>query len=458
MMTLTDIPVHEWQGCYDETWKGLIVDDAFAHPAKFAPGLIRRIIQHGLARGYWQRGDLIADPFGGIAGGGVMAAYFGINWLGVELEPRFVELGNRNLALHAPKWQAFGEVSLVKLVQGDSRKFAEVVAREVRGVVTSPPYANMLEAGGADTPHPDGCVRRGCGIKDRYGKMDGQISKLPEGSVDAAITSPPYAETPLTGERNFKSRFQPDANKAADNSREGYGATEGQIGKLKDGTVAGAITSPPYNLPFSQEHPGRAGGERGITPSEGGAFVQYGVAAGQIEGLPNGTVAGAITSPPFGEQQTGGGIAKANGKNGNVRTGQNCGYRNQAHSVGNIADESPETYWQAMAQVYRQCLIALRPGGYAAIVVKDYVKDKARVPLCDQTLQLLTAVGFQPVERIRAMLVKTTTRDGLFGTETKTTERKSFFRRLAEKKGSPRIDWEEVLVVRKPVELTRSHP
>lgn len=30
------------------------------------------------------------------------------------------------------------------------------------------------------------------------------------------------------------------------------------------------------------------------------------------------------------------------------------------------------------------------------------------------------------------------------------TERKSFFRRLAEKKGSPRIDHETVLVMRKP--------
>jgi hypothetical protein len=35
------------------------------------------------------------------------------------------------------------------------------------------------------------------------------------------------------------------------------------------------------------------------------------------------------------------------------------------------------------------------------------------------------------------------------GRATKTKERKSFFRRLAEKKGSPRIDWEEVLFVHK---------
>ena len=39
----------------------------------------------------------------------------------------------------------------------------------------------------------------------------------------------------------------------------------------------------------------------------------------------------------------------------------------------------------------------------------------------------------------------------IFGGATpRRTERKSFFRRLAEKKGSPRIDWEDVIIMRKP--------
>jgi len=32
-----------WTGCYNDSWNGVIVADAFAHPAKFARGLIRRI-------------------------------------------------------------------------------------------------------------------------------------------------------------------------------------------------------------------------------------------------------------------------------------------------------------------------------------------------------------------------------------------------------------------------------
>jgi hypothetical protein len=52
------------------------------------------------------------------------------------------------------------------------------------------------------------------------------------------------------------------------------------------------------------------------------------------------------------------------------------------------------------------------------------------------------------VEWIRASLVKEWTEQCLFsGKTTKQKSRKSFFRRLAEKKGSPRIDAEDVLVM-----------
>jgi hypothetical protein len=49
------------------------------------------------------------------------------------------------------------------------------------------------------------------------------------------------------------------------------------------------------------------------------------------------------------------------------------------------------------------------------------------------------------------MLVEETTHAQLFGADhVMRKERKSFFRRLAEKKGSPRIDYEEVLICRRP--------
>lgn len=91
-----------------------------------------------------------------------------------------------------------------------------------------------------------------------------------------------------------------------------------------------------------------------------------------------------------------------------------------------------------------------------AIVVKDFVKDRKRQRLCDDTLKLLKHIGFKPLERARAMLVQEWVAPDLFtGTSITRKTRKSFFRRHLEKDLKPksprRIDWEEVLFVRKPI-------
>ena len=158
-----------------------------------------------------------------------------------------------------------------------------------------------------------------------------------------------------------------------------------------------------------------------------------------------------VSSPPFAGEQRGGGIAANNGIDGNVRTGVNCGYQNQASSDGNLAKEEGETFWQASAQILAQCYAILKPGGIAVFVTKDFVRKGQRVTFSEDWLKLCTHTGFEPVEWIKASLVKQDRHPGLFGEEVvKQTERKSFFRRLAEKKGSPRIDHEDLLIVRKP--------
>lgn len=193
----------DWHNCYDDGWKGMIVPEAFAHPAKFAYGLIARIVRHGLDCGYWKPGDVIGDPFGGVALGGILCGYHGLNWVGVELEPRFVELGNRNLAMHGPRWLAMEQTNRVTLLQGDSRRFAELVG-SVAGCVTSPPYAATNNQGGDQATHPGMKWKHGersdRGKVDRsnfngtdYGTTPGQIGALPSGQLDAVISSPPFA-------------------------------------------------------------------------------------------------------------------------------------------------------------------------------------------------------------------------------------------------------------------------
>ena len=400
---LTQTPLLIWHNCYDRRWRDLMTPDALVHPAKFSAGLIDRIYTHGLAEGWWMRGDIIGDPFGGVAGGGIYAGYHGLNWIGVELEENFVGLGNANLSLHGPKWMALGGASRVALLQGDSRRFAEIVAADA--ILTSPPYADGLGHGGGRPIHQPGQPGSVTlqGQKDGYGASAGQIGGLSAGRLDAVLTSPPYAETRMDGG-------------GLNLSNEHGGGSFGTYDK-------GATDV--YRTQRSQQNIGNLG-------------------AGSIDGV--------ITSPPFGDEQPCASQRRAKADYHGFTRGDGAKRDQIQRSAGNIAAlGASETYWQAMHQVYHQCLLSLRPGGVMAVVVKDFVKSKTRVLLCDQTSRLLAHLGFEPICRIHAMLVKEHRTAGLFHEHVERTERKSFFRRLAEKKGSPRIDYEEVLVVRKAV-------
>lgn len=397
-----------WHDCYDESWKGIIVPEAFAHPAKFSKALIERIIDHGLKKDYWRVGSIIGDPFGGVGLGGIACAYRGLSWIGCELEPRFVALAEQNFALHKWKLEHIGKPQ-PRIIQGDSRKFAEnLESGAIEGVISSPPYATIASgAGGLNTkPAKDGQQggrNPNAASQDtdqRYGESEGQIARLKEGSIDSCITSPPFSAPnmqPCIGQGVRKDLVA--TGKSPENN---YGTTEGQITTLKPGVVDSIVTSPPYE----------------------------------------GTHVGAEDNP----------YANTGGKSmGEARNGHLVKSGNYAGSTSQIGNYKGETYWQAMALVYASCYTSMKPGGIFACVVKNYVARKQIVPLCDDTLLLLQHVGFVPLERIHAMLVKETLVNGFNGEVfTDRKERKSFFRRLAEKKGSPRIDFEEVLFVRKP--------
>lgn len=400
MTAAPEIKIREWHGCYDGRWMGILTDPSMAHPAKFAPNLIRRIFAHGLERGYWRKGDIIGDCFGGIAGGGVMAGFAGLSWVGVELEQKFCELGRTNIGINRKFWDA--DVT-VDLLQGDSRNFA-ALAGQSEGMVTSPPYADSVHDGnGIDqtklTGNPAGPnSQAGAG---GYGNTDGNIGNLKEGKVGAVVTSPPYGETlDGGGPDTHTDRMQGSVMLGM---KEGYGKTPGQIGKM--GRLDGIATSPPFQNSIHRE------GEWGnsLDPQK--------------------------NSHPQNRSE--------------AYVARNKATENYGESEGQIGITTNETYWQAMALVYEQCRLALKPGGYLAVVIKSFVKGGKIVDLPAQTLALLVSLGFEPVEIVHAMLTKTTKRAGLFGVEQKTVARKSFFRRLAESKGSPPIDFEVVLFVRK---------
>jgi hypothetical protein len=460
----------EWSGCYDDNWNGFIVPTAFAHPAKFARGLVTRIYRHMLEQGWIKPGDVCFDPFGGIGTGGIVAASLGLQWVGCELEERFYNLALENFALHRRTWEAMGD-PLPVILHGDSRNAAALV--RAHGVVSSPPFLDARNGTTASTSSNGGpCTDRIASVAngDLLGDTPGQLGGMPTGDLDAAISSPPYAETATNGSRENRAanldKAGIDSKAWLGNARctqgrsEGYGAAPGQLGAMKEGAIDSVLSSPPYSESLRKGEPtdpvkSHANQARDIMAGKGIAS-HYGETPGQLGNLKEGDVDAAVSSPPFEDSEA---IApRANGlmekvakKHGNNKARQeSCDMQDYGRSAGQLGNDTGETFWAAARQIVEQTYLLLKPGGIAAWVCKDYVKAGKRVPFCDNWARLCEACGFEVIQRVRAMLVKEETHAGLFGAVTKKTERKSFFRRLHERKpGAVRIDWEEVLFMRK---------
>jgi hypothetical protein len=247
-----------WHGCYSDNWNGVIVAEAFAHPAKFARGLIRRIYEHMRDSGYITPGDRVIDPFGGIGAGAVDAMSMGLHWYGCELEPRFVALGQRNI----DKWQRD-----LAMLNGDACGTARIcyraiaaysgsrcsvwgwarrlVARRMRRHGSrrrqwqSPTHGNRWR-----------CRPTASRIQDRAyspGRhKEPPPANLPPcraGDYGAAVSSPPYADNAATWVEGPGARHDPihhngdNAFKAS--SDNGYGSTPGNVGNMRDGGFEG---------------------------------------------------------------------------------------------------------------------------------------------------------------------------------------------------------------------------
>jgi hypothetical protein len=367
-------------------------------------------------------------------------------------------------------------------------------------VLSSPPFLNREDGGKPiDGWNPHAASAKNC---------------MRQGHVDVSVGSPPYAETPVTDQGNFESKKCPkskkaktvkkgysdvdvavgsppyagegavlgnhngiDYSKAKDGSKNktpareasglNYGQTPGQLGSMN-----GVISSPPY-----AEGLGHGGINNPLAEEKGiPAALRnngYGGDKSNIANLKEGDVDSLVSSPPW-EKNAEGALRKekfkdpeafaaamiANDGQGNrhaaskkarlAQINRDAGkvYGQTEGQVGNVTGE---TFWKAAKTILEQVFQLLRAGGHAAWIVKDYVKSGKRVPFCDNWARLCESVGFQVVQRARCHLVKETTHAGLFGDVTKRTERKSFFRRLHERKpGAVRIDWEEVVFVVKP--------
>jgi len=316
----------DWYGCYKTGWGKNLTPAAFSHPAKISYLLAQKIYEHAFEQGWLEPGSQILDPFGGIAGTAFHALQRGLHWTGIELEPKFVDLGqgyacpgfgkafwkryhlrgqrlnyklfhlcqdcekklisppetrrlpwafphhfegnlslwNTRYAAHFPGWGS------ARLLRGDSRKLAQILHGHAQAAVSSPPYINSLDS-------------------EKNGIEWEKVKKDYPGRVI-------HAERVAMQERHHNARK--------------YGEAEGQLGRMPNMGFDLAVSSPPFQkqneggglskLMRGEETNYRdsTGRQRENEKSKPG-YMGQGITEGQLANLPPGDFALAVSSPPY---------------------------------------------------------------------------------------------------------------------------------------------------------------
>lgn len=460
----------DWRGLYSEGWQNEIVSEAFSHPAKFSRALIRRIYEHALECGWLAEGDAVLDPFAGVALGGLDAMFHGLHWIGVELEEKFVDLGQG--------YDCDGKVA--------SESDGKLIGAKCGFMVDHDPHRVEGNIELWNRRYNNGMLPRwGTAIllqgdsRDLLGVLGGARAK-------ACVSSPPYIQSNIGNDdaENELKRLQKKASAGQlkgehlrlalqgrlspheQAAQAGYGSNPANLGNMREGDFAAAVVSSP---PFAGGCAHTGGDDPKPEHVEGGElrFVEYGRSAGQLGAIREGDVDAVISSPPAGQAQSGGtgfweGLEQRHGRRFSERVREGSqGYRKDQmgdspgqlaalpegeppqaivssppyegsldHAPGNklwdysqgtpgnlkqtaysntddnLGNTTGDTFWSAARQIVRQCWLALAPGGVAIFVLKAFVRNKAIVDFPDQWRRMCEACGFETLEWIRAWLVE----------------------------------------------------
>lgn len=308
------------------------------------------------------------------------------------------------------------------------------------GAVTSPPYADQKpsepiaawvlkiveEKGMSEAVRQyrakvmdEWCPAHGRWTDENIQKHIEAAIRIREGGhYSGVVTSPPYAGEPGHRE-NTESGSPRLAEEKKQFSTYRRDRDPAQIGNLRDpkGDIDGVVTSPPYegSMKSNEDPEGRA--------ERTGGFKQ------------------GMRNTRYGESRV-----KFLGRD---PSGLSNEERAQLSAVqNNIGQCVGETYLAAMLAVYRELHAVLKPGGVVCLVTKNPVKAGEIRRLDEDTIRLMQAAGFILIERFAAMLTEELgeqqTLDG--GSVRIKRERKSFFKRLYERKHPDRkVEHEDVL-------------
>lgn len=298
--------------------------------------------------------------------------------------------------------------------------------------ISSPPF--LQSEGGTPEPKEGGAIDKrlyarhsaGNAAANGYGATDGQMSSMPASQdlFEQAISSPPYSETTITENRQFLSDENPEAPSAKNLRNAGgdaVGITPGQLGQMKSKDENLAATVAMKSPPWESNSEGVMRSSRFSRPE---AYARVSITKGNPVSLEAKLAAMA-------------------------RDDRRAEY---GSTDGNIGNDSGNDFWAAARTIIEQTYASLKPGAHACWVVKDFVKEGKIVPFCDQWRQLCESVGFTTVHEHHAELIRHRGTSYLLegGEVRHETSAKSFFRRVLEGKGSPRIDYEVVYCMEKP--------
>ena len=139
---LSCISAKEWMkaqlGVWQFNYEGRDIRNKTLHPATFPISLARKVIEL-----FTHEGELILDPFVGSGTSLLAAMDLNRNAIGFDLQPSYVELSKNRLGQNQNS--LFPKLTKQLPFCDDARNINEYLKEEtVKLVVTSPPYANLL--------------------------------------------------------------------------------------------------------------------------------------------------------------------------------------------------------------------------------------------------------------------------------------------------------------------------
>ena len=376
---------------------------SISHPAKMDLPLCRWIIDKFCNK---DKPEIILDPMCGIGSTLIMGMLMRPQslFVGIELEDKFVKMtqDNINKVEKLAERDMFLKVGRATVIKGDARNLQGLLNKEVDKIISSPPYGEGLG-------HPHGtkvksklslmAKEKGMNIGE-YSKEKGKnIGDLPHGEISRIITSPPFG--PATSGRGIaKGGYKGKHGEMEDIGKRSYmpenvGETEGNLSNLP--YVEKIISSPPYaDTPISIQ----GGGKEGQKWNK--AYKEY-QKTGDWE--------------KFQKEMSKQNIEK--------------GYGADKDNIGNTKGQN---YLEAMLLVYKECWKVLRPKGLMILTIKDFIRDKKRIPLGEDTIKLCELAGFTYLH-----------------TYYRKIENPSFWRKLYEQKFPEveKIENEDILVFKK---------